>query len=365
MKVTTANVIVCALLLGACGQKLSLTEQEKKVVNEMTSDLKSRCVGRYVIDLPGYAVPTGWVKLQGVMVEAVPKTGEQFKREMDAREAELKATKHLEGYRFLYHYGKVRAIENTRYFVSLGDHAASSDIGRTIEIYKWDRGYQLSMVIDAADNTDSEYERKTRGTPYGNAEWRINNVAQKTQLGFDLIEKLRGRPDDEIPTEPGACFFGGFLPGKAISRDEEIHSYFVLPDKPDVSFYLESFGNLGSNDTLLQRTRTSAFRDTLKAADGRLIRAESVELGGGIKADEVLMAVATTARPPVQGHLISLEANYASGARAPYLLLDFHNGYPNYLAAIDSIKQASLTEAEAVALWDAVSRTLRPRENGF
>lgn len=361
MKVTTANVIVCALLLAACGQKLSLTEQEKKVVNEMTSDLKSRCVGRYVIDLPGYAVPTGWVKLQGVMVEAVPKTVEQFEREMDARETELKATKSVHGYRFLYDYGQVRTIEHTRYFVSLPHYAVSSDSGRIVEAHKWDRGYQVTLTIDAIDLLHSgakdEPWVKEMGTPY--------DVPQKTRLVFDLIEKLRGRPDDEIPTEPGVCFFGGFLPGKAISRDEEIHSYFVLPDKPDVSFYFESFGNLGSNDTLLQRTRTSAFRDTLKAADGRLIRAESVELGGGIKADEVLMAVATTARPPVQGHLISLEANYASGARAPYLLLDFHNGYPNYLAAIDSIKQASLTEAEAVALWDAVSRTLRPRENGF
>ncbi|WP_408601260.1 T6SS immunity protein Tli4 family protein [Paraburkholderia heleia] len=29
------------------------------------------------------------------------------------------------------------------------------------------------------------------------------------------------------------------------------------------------------------------------------------------------------------------------------------------------MKKASLTEGEAVSLWDAVSRTLRPRPNGF
>ncbi|WP_224788927.1 T6SS immunity protein Tli4 family protein [Pandoraea terrae] len=54
-----------------------------------------------------------------------------------------------------------------------------------------------------------------------------------------------------------------------------------------------------------------------------------------------------------------------SGVGSPYLLLDFRNGYPNYLAESDSIKQASLTEGEAVALWDVISRTLRPRPHGF
>ena len=31
----------------------------------------------------------------------------------------------------------------------------------------------------------------------------------------------------------------------------------------------------------------------------------------------------------------------------------------------DPPQKASLTEGEAVALWDAVSRTLRPRPNAF
>ena len=192
-----------------------------------------------------------------------------------------------------------------------------------------------------------------------------NDVPQKTRLVFDLIEKLQGRPEDVIPTQPGACFLGGFLPGKALSENEVIRSSFILPDKPDVSFSLESFTNMKSDDTLLQRVNGSAMRSVFKATDGRLIRSGSIDLSEGLKAEEALMAVTTTANLPVQGHLFSLEANYSGGALTPYLLLDMMNGYPNSLAQSDEIEKASLTEGEAIALWEAVSRTLRPRPNAF
>jgi hypothetical protein len=32
---------------------------------------------------------------------------------------------------------------------------------------------------------------------------------------------------------------------------------------------------------------------------------------------------------------------------------------------VGSLEKASLTEGEAIALWDIVSRTLRPRPNAF
>ncbi|WP_162244409.1 T6SS immunity protein Tli4 family protein [Burkholderia sp. Leaf177] len=41
------------------------------------------------------------------------------------------------------------------------------------------------------------------------------------------------------------------------------------------------------------------------------------------------------------------------------------SGVANRALNAPTIKKASLAENEAIALWDAVSRTLRPRPNGF
>jgi len=330
------------------------------VVTEMTTDLKTRCVGRYLIDLPANVVPRGWVRLHGVIVESESKTLRQFQRDMDARGAELRTIESPAGYQYLYEDGNVRGIEHTRYFISLGSRF-SSDANRAIEAYKWDRGYQIRASQKATDWTNSKY----RDMPIIKNDPNKNDVPQKTRLVFDLIEKLQGRPEDVIPTQPGACFLGGFLPGKALSEKEEIESLFILPDKPDVYFKLHSFANMRPEKTLLQRVNGSAMRDVFKATDGRLIRSGSIDLPEGVKAEEALMAVTTTASLPVQGHLFSLEANYSGGALTPYLLLDMMNGYPNSLAQSDEIEKASLTEGEAIALWDAVSRTLRPRPNAF
>jgi hypothetical protein len=45
-------------------------------------------------------------------------------------------------------------------------------------------------------------------------------------------------------------------------------------------------------------------------------------------------------------------------------MLDLYTGSPNAFMQ-DRIKAASVSESEALAIWDIVSRTLRPRPNGF
>ncbi|MGS1003326.1 T6SS immunity protein Tli4 family protein [Burkholderia glumae] len=355
--------LISAVLLTACGAKTSaLTEHEKKVVMEMTTDMKPRCVGRYLIDLPVSAKPIGYAKFEGVTVTAKAQSLEQFQHEMHRRGTELRETKSTLGYKFFLDGGNVRGMKNTQYFVTLGDSGATSDIERVIEVYKWNRGYQINMRIEAADSIHAEYTKKYHGTPYGISE-PVNDVPDKTRQAFDLIERLQGRAEDVIPTEPGACFVGGFMPGKAIAESEEISTSYVLADKTDVSFSLDSFANLRATSTLLPRVQSPEVQDALKAAQGRVIRSGSVELPSGMKVDEVLTSALTQVE--VQGHHGSLETNYQGRPQAPYIVFDMLTASPNFMAEADTIKQSSLTEGEAVALWDAVSRSLRPRPNAF
>ncbi|MCO5397761.1 T6SS immunity protein Tli4 family protein [Ralstonia soli] len=360
MKRMTAGWLLCLALLSACGSKVPpLTEQEKTVVHELTTNMQPHCVGRYLIDLPANVQAVGSAKLNGVEIESKPQPQRAFELEMRRREAELKSMKSLLGYsRFLFDQGKVHGAEHTQYFVSLGDPGASSDAKRVIEAYKWDRGYRISLQIEGADWTQSVDKDqswvKDMGTP--------NDIPEKLHLAFDLIDRLQGRAEDVIPTEPGACFFGGFFLGKAISEDEVITSAFALPSKPDVMFDWKSSIDQ-SNDTLISRAKTPAVQEPLKAANGRILRLDSFVSNSGIKADEALASGLTTNE--VHGHLFSLEANYRGSMNAPRIVLDMTSGYSTFLVEGDAIPKASLSDPEAVALWDAVSRTLRPRPNAF
>lgn len=364
MKRMTAGWLLCLASLSACGNKVSpLTEQEKAVVNELTTNMQPRCVGRYLVDLPAKLEVRGYAKFNKVMVEAEAKPLRVFELEMDRREAELKAVKHLDGYRFLREHGKVRQVEHGQYFVSLKNRGGE-DINQVIEAYKWDRGYKISLHVDASDSVHAEYTKKYQGTPYGISD-TSNDVPEKLRLTFDLIERLHGRAEDIIPTEPGTCFKGGFLQGKAVSEDEEISSSFELQGAPNVTFGWESFANVQPDKTLISRVKSGAVQEQLKTASGRVLRLDSFVSNGGVKADEALLAGLTTSTPPVPGNLFSLESNYQGSASAPYVIFDMKNGYGDLMVENGAAPKASLSDAEALALWDAVTRTLRPRPNAF
>jgi hypothetical protein len=225
-----ATVVPLLLLVSACTKSPPpLTRQEKQTVTELTANLKPRCVGRYVIDVPDDALSAGWATIQGVTFDATPMTREKFEQGMAAHDAELKATRSRDGYQFVYDQGEVHGVPNSRYFVTLGNRNADSDLGRVIEAYKWDAGYQIKLRIEATDSIHSEFEKKMKGTPYEAKDWKVNDVPEKTSLVLSLIQKVQGRADDAIPTEPGVCFQGGFLPRKAASGEDIRVLFGVAP----------------------------------------------------------------------------------------------------------------------------------------
>ena len=347
-----------ALCLSACHRIEPLTEQEHTTVTELTARLKPRCVGRFLIDMPEDALSVGRTKLQGVTVEARKMSQDEYRTAMVGLSKKLNATKSSEGFRFVYADGEIEGIKGSRYFISLGDADAMTDAERLIEAYTWDLGYQIALRISASDARNSTY---FKNVPSVRDDPAMTDTPARTRLVFSLLGRIRGREDDEIPTEPGICFMGGFLPSKATAQ-ETVSASFLLHDKHDVGFRVDTDSDIHESDTLLQRTDMDA---AIKASDGGTIRKGQIELQGIQQAEEWLSDGLTGAK--VRGHYFVLEANSKIGSAAtPLVRLDMDNG--GRLPRIDGdrqLTQASLTEGEAVALWDAVSRSLRPRPNAF
>jgi hypothetical protein len=359
MKCLRAGLTVCMLVaLAACGNKpMPLTQQEKQTVNELTANLKTRCVGRYLIDMPEGMHVSGYAKTQGVDIETKAMSRDAYQREIAQQETELNAIRSIHGYRSVYASGQVWG-KDTKYFIHLASEVADA-ASRVIEAYKWDRGYRIKMKIEGSDFTHPDQT----SDPIVKQMTVKNDVPKKTGLVFELLEKVRGRADDEIPTEPGLCFYGGFLPAKAGS-DEDVSTQYVLKGRDDINFAIDTTPDLRESTTLLQRTDTAEVREQLKAADGVLIRKGSVDLSG-LHAEEWLIE----GRRPGdgRGNSFSLVVNETtSGPFTPFLSMDLTTGgqvqiQDRYI----KLDKASLTTGETVALWDAVSRTVRPRPNGF
>ena len=356
MRKTRATLAVACLIfaVAACDDKPApLNQQEKQIVAELTRNLKTRCVGRYLIDMPSDAWESGYTKIQGVSIEAKAMTEDAWRQEVAQREAALKATKSRDAYPFLYAAGKARG-ENTYYLVHRGtiyDDPAT----RHIEGYKWDRGYRFLLKIETydyahPDQTDDPIVKQFDVK---------NEVPEKTAVVFSLLEKLRGRSADEIPTEPGVCFAGGFLP-IPIGNREEVNAQFGLNHMKDVVFSIFTSPDFLDDTTVAQHADSAEARAALKAMDGKDVRKGAVELSG-LKATEWLYEGLKPGDG--RGDTFSLAVNETtSGPADPYLSMELSTGgqvkIQNQYVKFD---EASVTTGEAVALWDVVSGTLRLR----
>jgi len=349
-------------LLGGCHRIPPLSPQEQATVNTLTSNLKPRCVGRYLIDMPADAKIFGWLTIQDVKIEAKAMSLDEYHQAMRARSVELSHMKSHFGYRFLYDDNVIQGIPESRYFVSLKEIYADADSDRFIEAYRWDHGYQIKMTImgnDAQHSTTFKDDPSARDSP------GMNDFPEKLQLVFSLMRHAHGRADDEIPTSSGVCFLGGLIDGVQYDK-ENPSAQFVMPGHDDVDFVLETNTTLhvGDSDTLLSTGQS--MNVFLQAPSLNTLRHGEVKLPGMIDAQEVLLKVTTGYYIP--GYLFMLAANQQYNNRnRPIVMLNLSVGDPNAGTPDYATppEKASLTESESVALWDAVSRTLRPRPGAF
>jgi len=342
------------LTAAACDHRPApLNQKEKQTVTELTANLKTRCVGRYLIDMPGEAWESGRAKIQGVSIEAEAMTLDAWRQEVEEREAELRATESRDAYPFLYAAGKGWG-DHTYVFIHRGT-IYNDPSRRYIEGYKWDNGYRFLLEVKSYDYTQPDQT----SDPIVRKMAVQNNFPENRDLVLSLMEKLRGRSPDEIPTEPGVCFAGGFLPAPA-GDDEDVDAQFGLDRMQDVGFDISTTPDVRESTTLLQRTGGSEIHAALKAADAHVVRKGPVALAG-LNAEEWLIE----GRRPGDGRgsVFSLIANETtSEPSAPYLSLDLTTGGIHKIQGeYKNFDPPSLSTGEAVAFWDAVSRTLRLR----
>ncbi|MGU7810655.1 T6SS immunity protein Tli4 family protein [Burkholderia sp. AW49-1] len=362
-------LLVVLFLTGCERRDPKLNDQEKVLVSELTTNLKTRCAGRYLVDLPATVVALGSTMVQGVRIETSPMPHDAYEKTLKdlitARRGRTgDAPKNV--YPYVYESGSAPGVPDGYLFItnSLG---AGGDVDprRTIEVYKWDHGYRITMNVDAYDVRERDYSDPVYGPTLKKLdEGRPpTDVPEKTRLLLDLLKRVQGRADDSIPTEPGLCFVGGFLPGKS-GPGEEVENFFALKGKPDVMFTLRMYTDGHDPVSESLPNRMPKVREHVESAGGRVIRSGSVRLSD-IKANEML--VEGPFAPPVKGHHFLLEANTTTGGPAtPYLMFEMNNGSNSFLFPEgERVQRASLTENEAIAVWDVISRTLRPRPNGF
>jgi hypothetical protein len=377
-------LVAAAVLLVGChpsSPPLALTPKEQAFMNTYTAHMVTHCFGRYLIDLPAdmqvgkmasaiFAVFPYSEYSGGINVKVTPMTQTTFEHALEERKAKLKSM-HIDGKPQEPYLDKVIPLDDHSGVVFNRSENGGSRGARMLELHGWKNGYAIKMTIKANDVSYPEYKADKQLQELG------STVKPKLAILQALYARTAGRPSGEIPTQPGTCIQNGFISGPASDKmSESISIDFVSKSMPDVNFTLQSNSGIRGTTTLLERLPD--IEASLKAAKGHFIRKGHHTNPKGMSYDEILMA-AITPNDHVMGQYFTLEANSKKGsAETPLLNVDFFNGDREDPSApaeddlmriqppkLSPLSKASLSEAEAVDLWDKTTATLRPRPGAF
>lgn len=303
-------------------------------MNELTQNLKTECVGRYLWDVPqGAALQSMSQQINDITIERTPdqaQSANQVRLRLDQHERELRkelAALEDSGIKEVLPFGT-----NGKLLVFLREsitggvlHAhAYTNVGTAI--------YRLKAEYA------SEYATETLGAMEG------------------VAKALRPRAPGEIPTAPGLCVDGGFVAGTGF-QDESVLASYVFKEKPSLGFSMESMyapaiGNGTYESQIDQFERHRLITMFVPAFAGLSTqRKASIQLAGSTGKELVLLdktegaeSLAAMAETPGDGshqrQLLSLGLSNDKAKQTP---------------------EAVVSDDSALAVWDALTKSVRLR----
>ena len=341
-----AGFIIAGCLVSGCVAltiqvQAALLDYRVRTVSADMKDLKMKrvCYGRFLLDVPADAE----VSYLGAMIAGWTiatydnETDEQFTSRVVKKEAQLAGEKNSLGRASLESthridtngvHGKIHVF--AREWIS---HMPAGMSGENVSVEAMIRvqKHSFNLTIKYADDKD------------------LQELA-------NLVTQFRSREENEIPNEAGYCFKGGFITEPiTVKQSERTNMVVDLQGHPDVSIRLRMTAGITTSETLLDRhDRTSAgdpyrlrfhlFRRSTRVlaeqAGDELLEREH-DLNGNY------------------GHRFMWETahNKTDSVFTPDMSIEMSTGRNLDGTTVD----ASLTDAEALVLWDKMLSSLRVR----
>lgn len=290
-------------------------------------------IGRYLVDLPhGVRLVDWYQRFQGTGPVRVARdiSFEQFERITRLRADERNTEKAEDGTSLMKQFGEL-GDRNTRVITYWRNGWEKNDSFIKCDAFHLKNGilYSFENSIDYKQPPQTEYFS-----------------------GFQrAINAIRPRQIDEIPTEPGTCFENSILLDAPYrGRHDVIMVTGVWPERPDVVFSLVIFANGPHPDpTLFERLKRA---DQLSGLNVIRARARKV---GDYAGEEHLRRVRELNGSV--GHLFIWEAQGLPDRNDfPQIRLEMTTGEGK-----DGPQYSSLSDRDALALWDKVLDSLRWR----
>lgn len=312
--------------------------QELKGIQKMDmqhTNWQPWCIGRFVVDLPPEAIFDGGNLNYDfyTTLKATPMEPAAFQTMLQKRHEELKAIKHRHASTYLIDAAGIKDVPHSGLLIFYSDDVNITMY--TLEAYKFVNGMSFKVVTEA--------------TP--------DRVTIATQRITDLMKRVVARADHEIPNVAGFCFKNGFVPDTGIKL-EHLDFGFTFKGHPDtylnVTTYVRDIDN--AEEPLLKKMAEGKAEFGSRVASVKTLRQGDRKVDDS-PGQEIL------AKGPMEGgfvgHAFRWEAvGLPSDSLHPQISIELSTA--NRFEAIKG-QPASLTDDEAISVWDHVLHSFKLR----
>lgn len=365
----------CLAFLTACDRQIAAFSIEEAPTMQPSTALTTRCIGRYLIDLPSNLVLSslGGETIDGVSLWVTPATAAEYKKVLARRTAELTAAvvsrKGVE-YPALRKTVPLPAGTDGVLFDFAKLNGSGGRMDRVLEVLEWRDGYLLKAEVGGSDTTFPE--EKDNVTLHTHVK---TDVAEKTRLIIDVVSRTSGRTDIEIPPQQGVCVVNGFVRG-APTSGESVGAIYEFAKIDNFYMRVASTSLSRGKNTILDRIEIT--RPLIEKSKGKIFRKTKRNVGGmnGYEVAYSMLTDEDATRGRIMFDRFDFELNSAEGsARKPRLMVELSNGEPGDSDEEDEegkieesvmvLKPAPLSTAAVESMWDMIILTIRPRPNAF
>lgn len=346
------------------GLSQNLNPSQKVVVKDLLSNVKTQCIGRYLIDVPSqyfiHRTPSDLVsntwdadvsdssELYKTYIATQKMYFPSFVSLIHRREKELseKNTINPENMPFLKKSWKLTDGHEGVIF-ERNENESTDDAIRILEAYYYSNGVAVKIQKQTINDSSSRYEIERGG------DMPRNNVPKDIGKMLSLITRVSGRSESNIPTKPGICIPDAFIESDSGRTEQENISIVLLSDKlKNIYLTINSDNFTRENSGVLERTDEIAR--LLEQTGGRIKRKNSFT-NHGLHAEELLAIGSRTPNNEPRYHF-DLYINETTSYKNPNFILTLNNQ-----EKID----AGYDQDEIIAFWDYISRTIRLRPNAI
>ncbi|CNH92357.1 T6SS immunity protein Tli4 family protein [Yersinia intermedia] len=334
----------------------ALTDKEKRMVDTLFTTTKAQCVGRYVFEVPASFenTLTDRAQINEVSISSKRLYRPAFEQRIRLREEALKNSSTVDPIDQPFLKQVYRVSENAVIF-DRNKNESEGGVSRILEGHLYVDGVAFILTQEILDLSEPKYQKdKEDFIKAGVSVSSLNTKPSKLAELQDLMSRLSGRKNDDIPTQPGTCISEGFIRDGSAKPKEDIT--FVYPHNSVFSLSVSTNTYLGDPKSMLERSHE--IQPYLTGINARTLRKDKTQIAG-FEADEWLNTAPSEKSP---GHP---SGQLLFNAIANEKIVDFRHPIIDLTLSNYALPPPAYSDAELVEIWDRITRSFRLRNNVF